>query len=89
MKTEPNGLLSFGATVNDLDSNLPKSRGDCFDVGTWGGCGVNCVVFLRGDCDEPRELIEDVKKEMPQEDINELAEMYDCFKPSSQKRSNK
>ena len=81
MKTGSHRLLEFGATVNDLDDRLPKSRGDCFDVGIWGGCGINCPVFLRGDCNEPQELIEESVEEMPQDDIDELADYYDCFEP--------
>ena len=82
MITESHNLLSLGCTLNDLDDGLPKGRGDCFDVGTWGGCGVNCPVLLRGACKEPQELIEQAKLEMPKEDIEELANYYECFKNS-------
>ena len=74
-------LLGFGSTVNDLDNRLPASRSDCFDIGIWGGCGINCPVFLRGGCESLDGLQEEALKEMPQEDIDKLADYYDCFEP--------
>jgi len=44
------------ATLNDLDGSLPVSRSRCFDIGTWGGCGVSCPAFLDGECTEPQEI---------------------------------
>ena len=85
MKTKPHSILGFAKTVNDMDDRLPVSRSDCFDVGMWGGCGLECPVFLRGDCGEPQELIDDAMSELDEDDIQELAEMYDCFKPINKK----
>ena len=29
---------------------------DCEIIGTCGGCGVSCAVFLRNQCPEPLEI---------------------------------
>lgn len=80
MEHTSHNLLSLGSTINDLDDRLPKSRGDCFDVGIWGGCGYNCPIFLRGDCEESQELVGDeVYEEFCQDDLNELADYYESF----------
>ena len=34
----------------DEDAFMEKS---CFDVGIGGGCGADCPVYQRGDCEEP------------------------------------
>ena len=44
-------LEEFAKTVNDMDSNLPKGRSICFDIGSWGGCGLGCDAFLDGECE--------------------------------------
>ena len=73
-------LASFAATVNDLDPRLPKSRGVCFDVGTWGGCGPSCPAFVGGDCDEPQEISPaDIVSEHGREDAMEIMGLYPCF----------
>jgi hypothetical protein len=71
-------ILDFGKTLNDLDDRLPKGRSDCFDVGMWGGCGIECPVFLRGDCGEPQEL-KDELNELDEEDREKVIKAYDCF----------
>lgn len=39
-----------------IDGNYPLGMSDCFVVGINGGCGFDCPVFLRLDCEEPGEL---------------------------------
>lgn len=50
------GLEVLASTLNDLDDRLPKSRSRCFDIGIWGGCGLECGAFLDGECEEPQEI---------------------------------
>ncbi len=73
-------LEVFGATVNDLDDRLPKSRGRCFDIGIWGGCGVNCPAFLDGECEEPQEISKEELIEEHGEEAKDIFELYECFK---------
>jgi len=73
-------LEAFGATVNDRDDRLPKSRGRCFDIGIWGGCGVTCPAFVDGECGEPQEFTKkEIIDEHGIEDAQEIFEHYDCF----------
>lgn len=71
-------LLSFARTMNDGDPHLPKGRGDCFDIGQWGGCGVTCCVFLRGECKNPEELmpIAEKSEDLENNEKEELRELY-------------
>ena len=70
-------------TFNDLDNRLPKSRGRCFDVGTWGGCGISCPVFLDGECEKEiaLEIIENEKQNillnLHEVEIESLEKYYD------------
>lgn len=74
------GLESFAETLNNLDNKLPKSRGRCFDIGTWGGCGVNCGAFLDGECTEPQEMgISELIKEHGFEDAADVLEYYGIY----------
>ena len=75
-------LEAFGATINDMCDNLPKSRGRCFDIGIWGGCGETCAAFVDGECEnacdiDKRSLIE----EYGENEAQEIMEKYgDTFK---------
>ena len=37
--------------------NYPVGTSECFNVGISGGCGLNCFVYLKGECDEPQEML--------------------------------
>ena len=37
--------------------NYPVGTSECFNVGISGGCGVDCFVYQKGECDEPQEMI--------------------------------
>lgn len=77
---------AFATTVNDLDDRLPKSRGRCFDIGQWGGCGLRCAAFIDGECEEPQEFsIKDLEDEFTKEEVEELKDMYPCFSLQSTK----
>lgn len=74
-------LEEFASTTNDLDNRLPKSRGRCFDIGIWGGCGPRCPVFCEGECEIPEEMdIEYMRNEYDENEFLEIIELYDCFK---------
>lgn len=73
-------LEVFAATVNDIGDRLPKGRGRCFDIGTWGGCGVTCAAFIDGECGEPQEIErQDVIDEHGEEDAEKIFNLYKCF----------
>ena len=38
--------------------NYPVGTSECFNVGISGGCGPKCFVYLKGECDEPQEMID-------------------------------
>ncbi|MFH1498782.1 MAG: hypothetical protein ABII82_13255 [Verrucomicrobiota bacterium] len=38
--------------------NYPVGTSECFNVGISGGCGPDCFVYLKGECDEPQEMAE-------------------------------
>ncbi len=70
-------LENFGRTVNDLDDRLPKSRGRCFDIGSWGGCGESCGAFLDGECEIPGEIpLSDIIKEHGKEEAETIINKY-------------
>ena len=43
----------------------------CHSVGINGGCGYDCPVFLRGDCDIEDEMIEHALEDGMKEDLIE------------------
>jgi len=44
----------------------------CFSEGDSGNCGINCRVFLRGDCEQGQEII---AEEIKGNDIDSLVNM--------------
>jgi hypothetical protein len=73
-------LEAFGTQLNDMDPHLPKSRGRCFDIGTWGGCGVFCPVFVEGECGEPQEIpSQEIMDAHGPDDASEIMAQYPCF----------
>lgn len=51
--------------------NYPVGTSACFNVGISGGCGPECFVYLRGDCNEPQEMIP--RLEGPEELVSHMA----------------
>ncbi|MCK4668268.1 hypothetical protein KAU33_16065 [Candidatus Dependentiae bacterium] len=37
--------------------NYPIGTDECFNVGISGGCGKDCFVYLKGECDESLEIV--------------------------------
>ena len=42
--------------------NYPVGTSECFNVGISGGCGPDCFVYLKGDCEEPQEMLPRLEK---------------------------
>ena len=38
--------------------NYPVGTSGCFNVGISGGCGIECYVFLNGDCENEGQVNE-------------------------------
>jgi len=75
-----NSLEAFASTLNDLCSDLPKSRSRCFDIGSWGGCGPTCAALHDGECNDSQELSADEIIEENGEDEAQLVFIqYPCF----------
>ena len=52
--------------------NYPLGMTDCDVIGISGGCGQECCQFLRGECIEPWEIIEEIKLHQPLTDDMDL-----------------
>lgn len=37
--------------------NYPVGTSECWNVGISGGCGLECFVYLKGECNEPQEML--------------------------------
>jgi len=84
VKTNKN-LEAFGTTLNDLDNRLPKGRDRCFDIGSWGGCGVSCAAFIDGECGEPQEIEpQEIIEEHGEEGANYIFRKYECFEETNE-----
>lgn len=82
MSNRNDSLEVFASTINDLDPRLPKGRGRCFDIGIWGGCGVNCPAFMDGECSEPQEIPKQEIIDEHGEEAAEILSLYQCFSDS-------
>jgi hypothetical protein len=64
---------------NDNEPLLPKGRGRCFNIGSGGGCGVECPAFLDGECTEPQEFELSEIIEAHGEYASIILSKYNCF----------
>ena len=55
-RNEEEALQHGNALANT--GNYPVGASCCFNVGISGGCGPDCFVYLKGECDEPQEMID-------------------------------
>jgi hypothetical protein len=66
--TQANALLSkpiktmqdvsdMGNAMANIDGGYPVGMSGCYVVGLNGGCGLDCPVYLEGDCGEPQEFL--------------------------------
>ena len=82
-------LESFAVTVNDMNPRLPVGRSRCFDIGTWGGCGVTCPAFVGGECGEPQEIeAKYIIEEHGVVDAIAIMKQYPCFKTDVEQINN-
>ena len=49
-------LERFATTINNYDSHLPKGTSRCFNIGSWGGCSVDCPALHDGQCESVEEF---------------------------------
>ena len=54
-ENEEEALQHGNALANT--GNYPVGTSECFNVGISGGCGPDCFVYLKGECEEPQEMI--------------------------------
>lgn len=45
-----------GNAMAQIDGHYPVGMSGCYVVGINGGCGLDCPVYLDGDCGEPQEF---------------------------------
>lgn len=58
----------------------PVGTSDCFNVGISGGCGVDCFVFVSGECENAQEFKkEHVIQFHGLNESKEILEQYSCF----------
>lgn len=48
----------MGNAMANIDGHYPVGMPGCYVVGLNGDCGIECPVYLEGDCNEPKEMIE-------------------------------
>ncbi len=53
---EEEALAHGNALASGSDSNYPVGTSECFNVGMSGGCGADCFVYEKGECQEPQEI---------------------------------
>lgn len=46
-------ITDAGNALAFVDGRYPAGMSDCYTVGLSGGCGADCPVLRRGDCDSP------------------------------------
>lgn len=47
---------NMGNAMAQIDGHYPVGMSGCYVVGLNGGCGLECPVYLEGDCGEPQEF---------------------------------
>jgi len=47
---------NMGNAMAQIDGHYPTGMSGCYVVGLNGGCGLDCPVYLEGDCGEPQEF---------------------------------
>ncbi len=55
-RNEEEALQHGNALANT--GNYPVGTDECFNVGISGGCGLECFVYLKGECEVPEEMVE-------------------------------
>lgn len=50
-------VSNMGNAMAQIDGHYPVGMSGCYVVGLNGGCGIECPVYLEGDCGEPQEMV--------------------------------
>jgi len=48
---------NMGNAMAQIDGHYPVGMSGCYVVGINGGCGLDCPIYLEGDCGEPQEFL--------------------------------
>ena len=73
-------VSNMGNHMAYIDGHYPVGMSGCYVIGINGGCGVDCLVFGEGDCNEPQEFHEDdVIKALGLESAEYAMAYYSCF----------
>ena len=51
---------NMGNAMANIDGHYPVGMSGCYVVGLNGGCGLECPVYLEGDCEEPGDMANDL-----------------------------
>lgn len=65
---------NMGDAMAFIDGGYPAGMGGCYVVGLNGGCGLDCPVYLEGDCDNEKEVLANDCHSL--EDIEAHNELY-------------
>ena len=60
-KNEEEALQHGNALAYGKNSNYPVGTSACFNVGISGGCGTDCFVYRKGECEVSSEMIEQLE----------------------------
>ena len=60
--------------------NYPLSMTDCEVVGINGDCGLDCPVWIRGDCEFPEGMIPIILENYSADEIEEICDEYPSIK---------
>jgi len=48
---------NMGNAMAYIDGGYPVGMSGCYVVGINGGCGLDCPIYLEGECGEPQEFL--------------------------------
>lgn len=75
-------IVNQRSAMVNIDGHYPANISDCFVVGINGDCGVNCPVFLKGECkvEDPEAFIEQIKENRMESEVKILYPNVEIFK---------
>jgi len=60
-QNEEEALQHGNALAHGKNSNYPVGTSECFNVGISGGCGPDCFVYQKGECEVAGEMVEQLE----------------------------
>ncbi len=54
---------NMGNAMANIDGGYPVGMSGCYVVGLNGGCGLECPVYLEGECEELGDMANDLEGE--------------------------